>query len=347
MTMQNLCEKDSGLSSAHSASVYDVSCPSWGSSSESCAQQPSMSETLCLKMGVPPQQFLSTKQFQDQESSSTQSTGQSCPKEASMNYSNPNGQTIISTPSGFNGTDGKPVGGHAKLASSTGPQDFVINPSHVDYNQSVAPFAFHYAEPYFGGLMAPFYGPQSMIHHPQLMGMTPGRVPLPLDLTADEPIYVNAKQYRAILRRRQYRAKLEAQNKLTKSRKPYLHESRHVHAMKRARGSGGRFLNTKKLEESKPVPTSNGPDGSGSADLHSTGNVLESEVQLPANYKAAASTTSCSDITTVSNGADIFQQQPEFRFSGYHSHLGRTMQGCSAGINSGQNLQRFLSSVER
>ncbi|KAK7256715.1 hypothetical protein RIF29_30173 [Crotalaria pallida] len=32
---------------------------------------------------------------------------------------------------------------------------------------------------------------------------------------------------------------------------PYLHESRHLHALKRARGSGGRFLNTKKLQESK------------------------------------------------------------------------------------------------
>lgn len=52
-----------------------------------------------------------------------------------------------------------------------------------------------------------------------MIGIAPARVPLPIELAEDGPIYVNAKQYHGILRRRQIRARLEAQNKVLKNRK--------------------------------------------------------------------------------------------------------------------------------
>lgn len=83
---------------------------------------------------------------------------------------------------------------------------------------------------------APQAMPTAQMQHPQSPEMPAGGV-------EESPLYVNAKQFHRILKRRVARQKLEEQLRLTsKGRKPYLHESRHNHAMRRPRGPGGRFL---------------------------------------------------------------------------------------------------------
>ncbi|KAK0613013.1 CCAAT-binding transcription factor (CBF-B/NF-YA) subunit B-domain-containing protein, partial [Bombardia bombarda] len=79
----------------------------------------------------------------------------------------------------------------------------------------------------------------------------------------ESPLYVNAKQFHRILKRRVARQKLEETLRLTsKGRKPYLHESRHNHAMRRPRGPGGRFLTADEVAQIELSKTSTGGEGS-------------------------------------------------------------------------------------
>ncbi|KAK7303985.1 hypothetical protein RJT34_14947 [Clitoria ternatea] len=205
--------------------------------------------------------------------------------------------------------------------------DTEFNCSLVDSNHSMAHASYPYGDPVFA------YEPQAvnqhqMLHH--MLGLASTRVALPLDLTEDGPVYVNAKQYHGILRRRQSRAKLEAQNKLIKSRKPYLHESRHRHALNRVRGSGGRFLSTKQLAQSNAEFVTGAHSGSDPVNIYAKEDPSEVDCHSSKPVDNASSFTICPDRTCLSGNSVSFRQ-PERMFLGNSVNMGGVPQ-CSGGL---------------
>ncbi|EOY30322.1 PREDICTED: nuclear transcription factor Y subunit A-3 [Theobroma cacao] len=337
--VQNLPKKNIDESSVHSLSHLSVSCPPWWNSNEQQIAQ-TLPQNITLKVETPSQLYHNAKhlglQLPDQESSSAQAIGQSHHEVGVIGVTN---SQCNSSESGQDESCGKDIEGQMKPVFLLNNPNTVFSPSHPNYNHSMAYARNPYADAYFGGLFTP-YGQQAIIQ-PQVAGSAPTRIPLPLDLDEDGPIYVNAKQYHGILRRRQYRAKLEAQNKLVKARKPYLHESRHLHALNRVRGSGGRFLPTKKLQQCDPTfnTSSHCISDTSCSDQKNSRSEFESRCSHTAEY--VGSSTSCSDITSVSNSDGNFQQ-PEHRFSDISPHVGSHMRNSGSMCNGIQHCASIV-----
>lgn len=99
------------------------------------------------------------------------------------------------------------------------------------------------------------------------------------DDNQEDVVYVNRRQYHRIMKRRAVRAKMEAEGKIPKERKKYLHESRHRHAMNRVRGQGGRFYKPEDKQDESNCTNGNltqNSDSNSTTDSHNL-NELDDE----------------------------------------------------------------------
>ena len=142
------------------------------------------------------------------------------------------------------------------IPASNGSQASVVQTAAQPFNSTS--WVTSTAAPVFAAL-AHFRG-NAAVANPALVEQQQAPAP-----AAPRPTFVNAKQYRRILKRREARAKLEEYYRQKRAKKadqegkeskPYMHESRHRHAMKRPRGPGGRFLT--KVSSIKEFPTDQG-----------------------------------------------------------------------------------------
>ncbi|KAL4984260.1 CCAAT-binding transcription factor (CBF-B/NF-YA) subunit B-domain-containing protein [Aspergillus falconensis] len=168
-----------------------------------------------------------------------------------------------------------PMGSQVPLTPTAQMQQRRMSHVGSPHVQNAQPVMNHVGRPSVPPPMPP---PQHPVQQTQT---SPDMVPSGAE---ESPLYVNAKQFHRILKRRVARQKLEEQLRLTsKGRKPYLHESRHNHAMRRPRGPGGRFLTA---DEVAAMEKKGAAGGQENADPNASKAVSDSS---PASQKRKAS----------------------------------------------------------
>ncbi|KAJ7540866.1 hypothetical protein O6H91_10G034300 [Diphasiastrum complanatum] len=96
------------------------------------------------------------------------------------------------------------------------PGEYLLPHTNLELGRSEVKMNSFYTDSHISSFLAS-YGGQNM-----MPGIQQAPIPLPSEMLQEEILYVNAKQYHGILRRRQMRAKAESENKLSKSRKVLL-----------------------------------------------------------------------------------------------------------------------------
>ena len=118
---------------------------------------------------------------------------------------------------------------------------------------------------------------------------------------------------------------------------PYLHESRHRHALNRVRGSGGRFLSTKQLQQSSAEVANGAHSGSDANIEYQKKDGSEVESHPSRTGENASSITTCSDWRSLSSNS--VNRQPERVFLANAANMSGASQ-CSGTLNFGGTKQR-------